>query len=312
MIKWKKKGCIYKLKSSNSWSTSHASVPCAIHLPEFNRIRIFFSCRDARNRSYPCYIDVNDYSFDLVQDIQTEPLFKLGELGAFDDCGVMPTWLMPVNNGYYLYYIGWSISTVPYQNAIGIAWSNDLKNFNKLFEGPVIGRSTIDPYFVASIAVLKQCDERYIGWYLSCKKWINIDDAYEPIYDLKIAHSTNAIDWYPENNVAIPLKPKEGGVSRPTVLFDDEVYKMWYSYRGFMNYRSNIDKSYRIGYAESHDGIHWDRKDNLCGIDISSSGWDSEMIEYPNVIKINEKLVMFYNGNGFGRSGIGVAVSDLS
>ncbi len=34
---------------------------------------------------------------------------------------------------------------------------------------------------------------------------------------------------------------------------------------------------------------------------------DSEMQCYPHVINLNERLVMFYNGNGFGRTGIGYA-----
>ena len=31
------------------------------------------------------------------------------------------------------------------------------------------------------------------------------------------------------------------------------------------------------------------------------------MICYPNVIKVKDKLYMFYNGNGFGQSGFGYA-----
>ena len=86
---------------------------------------------------------------------------------------------------------------------------------------------------------------------------------------------------------------------------------MWYSYRKTDDYRNNKDNSYRIGYAISNDGIIWERNDKMAGIDVSDSGWDSEMIEYPYVIKRNGKLLLFYNGNGFGQSGIGCAVSDV-
>ena len=51
---------------------------------------------------------------------------------------------------------------------------------------------------------------------------------------------------------------------------------MWYSYRG---------DAYRIGYAESVDGLEWERKDEEAGIDVSADGWDSEMIEYPCVFE---------------------------
>ena len=47
------------------------------------------------------------------------------------------------------------------------------------------------------------------------------------------------------------------------------LWKMWYSYRG---------DRYHIGYAESYDGINWTRKDEKAGIDISETGFDSDMV----------------------------------
>ena len=74
---------------------------------------------------------------------------------------------------------------------------------------------------------------------------------------------------------------------------------MWYSYRG---------DSYRIGYAESLDGVHFDRRDDLVGIDVSDAGWDSKSIEYPNVFDHKENRYMLYNGNDYGLTGIGMAI----
>ncbi len=47
-------------------------------------------------------------------------------------------------------------------------------------------------------------------------------------------------------------------------------------------------------------------------IDVSASGWDSEMVTYPAVIDDGARLHMFYNGNDYGRSGIGYATSPTS
>jgi len=60
-------------------------------------------------------------------------------------------------------------------------------------------------------------------------------------------------------------------------------------------------------YAESMDGINWIRKDNFAGIGVSPTGWDSEMIEYANIFKFDNMYYMLYNGNDFGKSGIGIA-----
>jgi hypothetical protein len=70
-----------------------------------------------------------------------------------------------------------------------------------------------------------------------------------------------------------------------------------------------VDKLYRLGYATSEDGINWTRKDKeLQGLDVSAEGWDSEMVCYPAVVTTSAgRTFMFYNGNGNGKTGFGVA-----
>jgi len=48
--------------------------------------------------------------------------------------------------------------------------------------------------------------------------------------------------------------------------------------------------------------------DNNVGIEVSESGWDSEMIQYPYVFNHKGNKYMFYNGNGYGANGAGLAV----
>jgi hypothetical protein len=82
---------------------------------------------------------------------------------------------------------------------------------------------------------------------------------------------------------------------------------MWYSFRAQQG-----AETYRIGYAESIDGLDWVRKDDESGIDVSPNGWDSEMICYPRVFEHKDRLYMLYNGNGYGKSGFGLAVLEDS
>ena len=76
---------------------------------------------------------------------------------------------------------------------------------------------------------------------------------------------------------------------------------MWFSYR------AGTGKTYRIGYAFSKDGFNWIPDYSSDQIDVSDEGWDSEMICYPFVVSFNQELFMFYNGNGYGKTGIGLA-----
>ena len=45
------------------------------------------------------------------------------------------------------------------------------------------------------------------------------------------------------------------------------------------------------------------------GIDVSAEGGDAEMIEYLCVLDHRGSRYMLYAGNGFGRTGFGVAVA---
>jgi len=56
-----------------------------------------------------------------------------------------------------------------------------------------------------------------------------------------------------------------------------------------------------------HARVCW-RSDEEVGIGKSESGWDSEMIEYCYYYQHGGQKLLFYNGNGFGRTGFGYAV----
>ena len=139
-------------------------------------------------------------------------------------------------------------------------------------------------------------------WYLSGIGWEEINGTKRIPYHIRYAESKDGINWERKGTVCIDFKHKnETRIGRATVLQENNIYKMWYAYA--------LDK-FRIGYAESTDGILWNRKDDEVGIDVSKFGWDSEMIEYPFVFEHNSTKYMFYNGNNYGKTGFGYAISE--
>lgn len=58
-------------------------------------------------------------------------------------------------------------------------------------------------------------------------------------------------------------------------------------------FRSGSGQSYRIGYARLVNGINWILDLKNSEIDISTSGWDSEMIEYPFVVIMMDLDICF-------------------
>ncbi|MEY4093696.1 MAG: hypothetical protein RLZZ53_895, partial [Acidobacteriota bacterium] len=92
----------------------------------------------------------------------------------------------------------------------------------------------------------------------------------------------------------------------PDVIFANGKYHMFFCYRYSLGYRGR-DKGYRIGYASSTDLLTWSRDDAKASIDVSDTGWDSEMISYPHVFELDGRTFMFYLGNQVGRQGFGLA-----
>ncbi|MEM9024041.1 MAG: hypothetical protein AAGB22_09885 [Bacteroidota bacterium] len=115
---------------------------------------------------------------------------------------------------------------------------------------------------------------------------------------IRCATSTDGIHWQRHAHICVNVDETDYAFSRPVVLKEYGTYKMWYTYRG---------AQYRIGYAESADGMTWERKDGAVQLPPSATGWDSEMVCYPYVFDLNHQRYMTYNGNGYGQTGFGLA-----
>jgi hypothetical protein len=286
----------------------HASVPVPDVLDE-ERLRVYFGTRDSDDRTRTAFIDVNPADLEQVRYVHDRPALELGKLGAFDDSGAMPSCLVDVATEKYLYYVGWNRGvTVPYRNSIGVAVSVDGGlSFRRTHAGPVLDRSPDDPYFVTTPFVICE-DGAWRMWYASATGWVEMNARPEPVYEIKYAESTDGVEWTRENVTCIVPRSESEANGRPWVVRDGATYRMWYCYRDRIGYRTDPSRSYRIGYAESGDGVSWVRKDEEAGIGLSEEGWDSKMVEYPSVYEYRGTRHLLYNGNGFGESGIGHAV----
>jgi hypothetical protein len=297
-MKWLKRGLLIEPPVHLPWVTSHAAVP---HVQENGgSLEVYFTTRDDRRRSHIAVARV-DLERGLVQ-VAPDPVLIPGPLGSFDDSGVMTSSLVRDGDQSYLYYQGWSLGvTVPFYVFGGCAISRRAgAPFERVSPAPVLGRNAVDPYMCSSPWVLRE-EDRWRMWYVSNLGWRSREEG-DPRYvvHIKYAESSDGLAWERDGHVCIDfVSPGEYAISRPCVLKDGDLYRMWYSYRG---------DAYRIGYAESRDGLEWRRKDNDVGIDVSPEGWDSEMVEYACVFDYGGSRHMLYNGKGYGETGIGHAV----
>ena len=297
---WTKRGLVLTPDPQVPWMATHAMLPVPEQTGDGLSLYVTGRNRDGCGQVGRCRVEFLDERPSVTVET-AQPLVPVGPLGAFDDRGASASAAVAHNGRTFLYYTGWSVGvTVPFYVFLGLATSDDGgQTFRKVSRAPILERTDDDPFMTGHPAVLVENDV-WRMWYVSCSSWRVVDGQPRHDYHIKYAESSDGIRWRRHNHVCIDYaSPDEYAIARPWVVHDRGLYRMWYSHRG---------SAYRIGYAESHDGLAWERQDGSTGIDVSPDGWDSEMIEYPCVVRANGREWMFYNGNGFGRSGIGCAV----
>jgi hypothetical protein len=296
-MEWTKLGRVFNISKGGGEISSHASNPLAIHL-KGDIFRIFYSSRNHENKSSVSFVDVDILGQEVIND-HCKVVFKYGGKSSFYSHGVSIGNMYEQGEDKYILFMGWQIP-------VGQHWRGDI--------GQLLLLNNKDLYLKSSIPFLTIDEEDKISlsypwvvyhngvykmWYGSTISWESVNG--EMIHVIKYATSRDGMNWE-KHGVAIPYKIGVAqAFSRPSVIIDDIGFHMWYSYR------SGKGTTYRIGYAFSSDGIKWVNKPEESGIDVSEEGWDSEMICYPFVFDHNNERYMLYNGNGFGKTGFGLA-----
>ncbi|WP_339267547.1 glycosylase [Paenibacillus sp. FSL R5-0470] len=314
MFEWNKLGRIFNPLDIKDkyWINEFAQAPSVLIFDEF--IRVYFSCRpkpDANGQyiSYSAFVDLNRNNLFEVVNISEDPVLKLGGVGTFDEFGTYPISVIEYREKVYAYYAGHTrCESVPFNTAIGIAVSdNNGETFDKLGAGPVLSYSPDEP-FVLSGPKIRRFNDTWYMWYISGLKWIKTESKPEVIYKIRMAYSSDGLNWTKINRNIIEDEIGEDETqASPDVFFSSGKYHMFFCFKHATDFRLNRERSYRIGYAWSNDMINWNRDDSKAGIDVSDDGWDSEMVAYPHVFELDNKIYMLYLGNQVGRYGFGIA-----
>jgi hypothetical protein len=300
VMKWKKLGRLYSAEPIHPKLMSHAANPLPILL-EDDIYRIFFSGRDIENRSSVGFVDIDIVNGKIIQ-IPDRPVFEHGPAGSFYSHGVSIGNSYEASGGKYILFMGWHFPAERHwRGEIGRLRLNSNHSLTLDEESPMMPVNDQDPLSLSYPCVIRDADGLYRMWYGSTNTW----DAGngEMLHTLCRATSVDGKAWH-RQGLAVPyeLGPAQA-FSHPTVIGNlREGYRMWFSYRG------NSGPKYRIGYATSTDGSIWVLQFDKAGIDVSKSGWDSEMIAYPSVFKHKDQIFMLYNGNSYGKTGFGLAV----
>jgi sucrose-6-phosphate hydrolase SacC (GH32 family) len=313
MFKWKKLGRVFIPQNveNRAWLKEFAQGPSVLIFDQF--IRVYFSCRPPRDEkgqyvSYSAFVDLNRRNLFEIINLAKNPILQLGKPGTFDEFGTYPTSVIRDGDKITAYYGGWTrCESVPFNVAIGSAVSSDNgQTFLKKGNGPLLSYSVDEPFIISGPKIRRFNDYWYL-WYIAGKRWLENDGKPEPVYRIRLASSKDGITWIKQHQDLIETKLEENECqASPDVFYYKNKYHMFFCYRYSLNYRCK-EGGYRIGYAYSDDLLNWVRDDSRAGIDISEDDWDSEMVAYPHVFELDNKVYMLYIGNQVGRYGFGLA-----
>lgn len=296
-MSWRKLGRIFVPSGELDWSRTHAALPVPEYV-EGDIFRIYFSSRDSANRSSIGCVLVDLSADGRVVDIPTEPVLRPGARGMFDDCGVSIGSIVCAGDTRLLFYTGWNLAvTVPWKNTIGLAVSKANGPFKRWSQFPIIALDDQDPFSLSYPWVIED-NGKYRMWYGSNLTW---GEGTEEIpHVIKYAQSIDGFRWEKSNCAPVDTSNLgKAAACRPSVIRDPDMYRMWFCARG---------SKYAIFRATSSDGCNWIDIGRDEGISVSPDGWDSDTLEYPCVFDHKGQRFMLYSGDGYGRTGFGLAV----
>lgn len=314
-MKWKKIGKIfnpidYQLPNN---CVEFAQSPQTIVFDDF--VRVYFSTREkdkiGKYLSHVAFVDF-DREFKKVLLVSTETVIPLGNLGCFDEHGIFPINVLKHQDKILAFTTGWNRKvSVSADASVGLAISHDQGlTFEKFGSGPVLTATLNEPFLVCD-AFVAYFENQFHMWYIFGTQWTTFVEGQAPDRVYKIAHATSidGINWEKEGRTIIKDRiNKEECQALPSVIFHNGLYHMVFCYRHASGFRTDKEKGYRLGYAYSNDLINWIRDDDKIGIDLSVDDWDSDMMCYPHLFKVDNQVYLLYNGNEFGRTGFGLAI----
>lgn len=318
---WKKRGRILAPGFAGTESSNLLSAPSVVKLKN-GRLRLYFWARNGEgaastekgraltNHIYAAEADPkNPTEWTLVRP---DPMLSANPVGTMNNAGPAFPFVVSREDGpWLLYYCTWG-SWAPkgqISNRTALAISHDEGITWSVMKEPVLplGKpGEWDSALSGSVSVLRTSPRKFEMWYTAGYYGPYNDGTTNLIASIGYATSTDGVEWTKRKTPALAARENaipnfEAVISKPCVIRLNGIYNMWYSRR------TNDGRGYRLAYARSKDGIHWDRilDDNV--IDYSPDGFDSKNLSYPNIIEMGDELWMFYVGNQFGSTGIGLA-----
>jgi hypothetical protein len=306
--RWCRQGLLLPVKPGHPSWKSHAQIPTVLPLSE-RLWRIYFGARDGENRSRILAVDIDPGDDMRILAEHFEPLLDLGPPGTFDREGMVPATAIRVDGEVRLYYGALFVRRdVPGQATIGLAISDDGLRFRRAFAGPVHGLGPYDPLF-SSVPNVRRTSDGFRMWYIGGTQWRDIDGDVILANEIRTTHSCDGKVWDIRSQTALaPDSPEIVGFGRPWIIETDGGLRLLTSRRGAAHREAGKEAYHLVSVAADARGSFSGAAEPLQFENPPrEDDFDSWMQSYACIAPYKRDLVMFYNGNDFGREGFGWA-----
>lgn len=294
---WNPQGLLIKPNPAVWWMTTFAGPAAPLRVSDCH-VRFFITGRDDHNVSRIGPVDV-DFSGNAPRIIgYGEPVVDVGALGHFDSDGAAYPWLVEAEGTLYLYYVGWLQGhRVAMHHGIGVATATGWDQpFIKRSRAPILPLTDAEPLGSASCCVLYGGPGQWRMFYTAFLEWRAEEAGPKHYYSVRETTSEDGLSWSTDTKPAINHRSAdEYALGKPCLTHENGREVLYFVARG---------ERYQIWRAEKH-GSTWVR--DHTAVAIPTTGFDVEMQAYPVIWQHNGADILLYNGNGYGRSGLGWA-----
>jgi hypothetical protein len=268
-------------------------------------VRVYFGKRGVGGGI--CYFDVDPAEPAKPKGKVVGPIITTGQAGSFDDDWVLcpePVWVTDTH--LRMYYAAkkkggffakvWSL---------GVADSADGGRTWTKYAGNPIMTATDDEWESGAVGFtsIERDGDGWRMWYLGT------DTNGNAKKQIGYATSPDGYAWKRyEKNPVIAVNPhfewERGAIAVARMIRDGRMIRTWYAC-----YPDN--NTYAVGCAESVDGLTWFRHAQNPVLKGNGTGFDSSMTAYPGTLRVGDRYLMYYSGNGYGSRGIGLATASV-
>ena len=216
------------------------------------------------------------------------PVLEKGDSGEWDDRGVGNQCVLWDGTKYNMWYGGVDGGI----EAIGYATSTDGISWEKYADNPVLEKGAPGEWDADGI---KPSSAIFDGTLY--KLWYN---GWGGPRKIGQATSLDGINWTkdtlynPVLTIGEPGSWDAKGIFDPCVIYENSTYKMWFWGVGY--YENMGMDFYKIGYAESNDGITWTKYPDPVMEEGDYETWVNDL-KTPRVIYENNNYTMWYRSS---------------